>query len=550
MSLKRKIILIILDGFGIGPDFFGNAILKAKTPVFNFLLSNYPCGALKAAGISVGLPYNEPGNSEVGHITISAGRIVYQIIQRISFAIKDGSFFKNKTLLEAIEHVKKNKSRLHLLGLVSSGSVHSYFEHLTALIDFAKKENLDDLVIHFISDGKDAKPYEGKEILKNLLSYCSYSGIGRVGTMIGRAYGMERTGRWDMTERAYNLFIRGDGNKIKDPLLYMEESYQKKITDQILEPAIVESDKEAIIKENDSVIFFNFREDSARQLAEAFTAPDFKNFKRKKINNLYFATFVEYEKKIPAKVVFKSLSVKNSLAEIISLSGLRQLRIAESIKYAHVSYFFNCGREENFLKEDRVIIPSNIEAFNEINPRLKAMEITDKLVEIMGQDDYNFVVVNFANPDVLGHTGNFEAIVKGVEFLDNQLKRVVETATAKDWTLLITADHGNAEEKFDPLSGEVKTEHTLNNVPICLVSNEFKFNSLAGQFTRADLSAPDNMSARARVEKNKIWNLKTIGFLSDIAPTILELLDIKKPVEMNGSSFLKILLPHSVDEIK
>lgn len=536
MSLKRKIILIILDGFGIGPDFFGNAILKAKTPTFNFLLSHYPAGALKADGVSVGLPYSEAGNSEVGHITISAGRIVYQILQRISFAIKDGSFFKNKTLLDAVGHVKKNKSRLHLLGLVSSGSVHSYYEHLIALIDFAKKENLDDLVIHFISDGKDAKPHEGKEILKNLLSYCSHSGLGRIGTIIGRIYAMERTSRWDRTERVYNLLVQGAGNKIKDPLVYMEDSYQKNITDQNLEPAIVESDKGAIIKENDAVVFFNFREDSARQLAESFTESDFQNFERKKINNLYFTTMVEYEKKISAKAVFEPWSVKNSLAEIISLSGLRQLRLAESLKYAHVSYFFNCGSEENFPNEDRIIISSNAEVSPENNPHLKAMEITDKLIENMSQDKYDFAVVNFANADVLGHTGNFEAIVKSIEFLDSQLKRVVEEATKKDWTLVITSDHGNAEEKLDPLSGEAKTEHTLNDVPIWLVSNEFKFNP------SSSLSRQEKLSSQASEEKNKNWNLKTIGFLSDVAPTILELMEIKKPIEMTGGSLLKALL--------
>ena len=521
----KKVILIILDGFGIKTDYFGNAIAKAKTPSLDYLLANYPAGALKASGTAVGLPFQEPGNSEVGHITISAGRIVYQILQKISFAIADGSFFKNKTLIEAINHVKKNKSQLHFLGLVSGGSVHSYLEHLLALMELAKKENLNDFVLHFISDGKDDKPENGVGVMESVISKINELGLGRIGTIVGRFYAMERDGYWDRTEITYNLLTQGIGEKISDPIDYLKTSYQVNLTDEFIKPAILEiqdsgfnppvGGQDSIIKDDDAVVFFNFREDSTKQLAKSFVDDDFKFFERKKLNNLFVSTFTKYDDYLNAHIIFEPLIVENSLAEVVEKNALKQLRIGESFKYAHVSYFFNCGRGTPYKNEERIIIPSFDEAKVEANPQLMAPQLTQNIIKAIKENKHDFIVVNFANADVLGHTGNFEATVNAVESLDRQLGCLLDEL--EDWTLVITADHGNAEEKIDIFNGEIKTEHTLNNVPVWLVSKNFK---------------------KDTPQKIKLDNLKVIGLLSDVAPTILDILKIEKPNEMTGESLL------------
>ncbi|MBI3631281.1 MAG: 2,3-bisphosphoglycerate-independent phosphoglycerate mutase [Candidatus Staskawiczbacteria bacterium] len=465
----KKVILVILDGFGIKTDYFGNAISRAQTPNLDYLLANYPAGALKAAGTAVGLPFQEPGNSEVGHITISAGRIVYQILQKISFAIADGSFFKNKTLLEAISHVKKNKSQLHFVGLVSNGSVHSYLEHLFALMELAKKENLDDFVIHFISDGKDDKPENGIEILGSVMSKINELGIGRLGTLIGRFYALERDGYWERTETTYNLLTRGLGEKISDPVNYLKTSYENNLTDEFIKPAILSYQdsrfkiQDSRIRDNDAVVFFNFREDSIRQLTKSFVDDNFKFFERQKLNNLFVATFTKYDDYLNTHIVFEPLKVENSLAEVVEKNGLRQLRIGESFKYAHVSYFFNCGQETAYQNEERVIVPSLDEVTIEENPQLMAPKLTQAIIKAMKEKVHDLIVVNFANADVLGHTGNFEAITKAIESLDGQIGCLLEEL--EGWNLVITADHGNAEEKIDIFNGEVRTGHSLNNVP-------------------------------------------------------------------------------------
>lgn len=519
MNKCKKVILVILDGFGIKADFFGNAISNAKTPNLNYLLANYPAGALKASGTAVGLPFQEPGNSEVGHITISAGRIVYQVLQNISFAIADGSFFKNKILLEAINHVKKNKSQLHFLGLVSNGSVHSYLEHLMALMELAKKENLSDFVLHFISDGKDDQPENGIEVMRLVLNKINDLGLGRIGTIIGRFYALERDGVWERTEITYNLLTQGVGEKISDPINYFQTSYQNNLTDEFLKPAILTGSTEPTIKDNDAVVFFNFRKDSIRQLTQSFANDDFKFFPRNKLSNLFLATLTRYEENLNTQVVFEPLVIENSLAEIIEKNNLKQLRIGESFKYAHVSYFFNCGKETAHDNEERIIISSLDEALVEKNPQLMAPQLTENIIQALKKDQADFIVVNFANADVLGHTGNFEATVRAVELLDEQLGRIFNEL--KDWTLVVTADHGNAEEKIDIFSGEVRTKHTLNNVPFILV-NEF-FRKRAPQET-------------------KLADLGVVGLLFDVAPTILELLEIKKPKEMTGQSLLPRLI--------
>ncbi|MBI3458942.1 2,3-bisphosphoglycerate-independent phosphoglycerate mutase [Candidatus Azambacteria bacterium] len=521
----NKVILVILDGFGIKTKYFGNAISKAKTPTIDYLLANYLAGALKAAGVAVGLPFQEPGNSEVGHITISAGRIVYQILQEISFTIADGRFFKNPTLLENINHVKKNKSQLHFVGLVSNSSVHSYLEHLLALMELAKKENLDDFVIHFISDGKDDKPENGVEVCRSVMDKIKELRIGRIGTMIGRFYAMERDGYWERTETTYNLLTQGLGEKISDPIDYLKTSYQNNLTDEFIKPAILSYQdsrfkiQDSRIKDNDAVVFFNFRKDSMRQLAQSFVGDDFKFFGRKKLNNLFISTFTRYDDNLNTHIIFEPLRVKNSLAEVIEKNNLKQLRIGESFKYAHISYFFNCGQETAYKNEERIIVPSLDEITIEDNPQLMAPWLTQNLIKAMKEKRHDFIVVNFANADVLGHTGNFEAIVKAIESLDNQLSYILEELD--DWTLIITADHGNAEEKIDIFNGEVRTGHSLNNVPFWLVDQTFKKNI---------------------PQKIKLDDLKVIGLLSDVAPTILDILRIEKPSEMTGESLLKQLI--------
>lgn len=519
----NKVVLLILDGFGSGKDFFGNAILRAKTPTFDMLGARFRAGLLRASGVAVGLPFNEPGNSEVGHFTIGAGRIIYQSLQRISFSIKDGSFFKNPTLLEAIHHVKSNGSTLHLFGLVSSGSVHSYLDHVKALIEVAHREAVPHTVLHIITDGRDALPEEGIKILAEVGTLLrEYGGRIEVGTMIGRTYAMDRDHDWAKTKMAYDLLREGKGEKVASFTEHLKNSYGHGIYDADILPAVLEGkESDVLVGAHDALLMFNFRRDSMRQITEAFSDPAFSVFPRVLPEDLYIGTMVSYRDDLPCRVLFPQEDLKNGIGEIVSNAQLPQLRVAETDKYAHVTYFFNLGREHSFPNEERVLIPSLSMGNLVENPEMKAFEIAREVCAAIEKGTQGLIVANFANADMLGHTGNFEATVRAIEALDTAIDMIVRSVLASHYTLLITADHGNAEDKIDPRTGEAKTEHSMNGVPLYLVGNEYR-------------RSTDTIIKRGE--------LPPIGFLSDVAPTILEILKIPKPQEMSGISLLNQLI--------
>jgi len=527
MNMQNKpIILIILDGFGVSLDRAGNAVAVAQKPNLDFLEKNFPMTSLQASGVAVGLPWGKSGNSEVGHLAIGSGRVVYNHLPRVINAIQDKSFFKNEAFLKTAEHVKKNNSKLHLLGLVSSGSVHSYIDHLYALLEFIEKEKIDKAFLHVITDGKDSPPNEGEKFLKQLEERMGKEfPHTKIASVVGRFYAMDRDANWDRIKKAYELLVLGKGEKIKQVSEYLGESYKKGLSDEFIEPAIIQqsttNNQQSIVQDNDALILFNFREDSVREISEAIAKENFDSFGRNKLVNFLLATLTEYEKSLPALVAFPPTDIPWPLGRIISEAGLKQLRIAETEKYAHVTYFFNGGKEKPFPGEDRILIPS-IPAphFDEV-PEMKAEEIIKKIIENV--ENYDLIVANFANADMVGHTGNFDAAIKAVEALDLALGKIASLIIEKNACLIVTADHGNIELKRDPLTGERLTEHSINPVPLIIAANNFK---IKGGRSEEDI-------AKVKSEVN--------GVLTDIAPTILELLGIEKPKEMTGKSLLNFL---------
>jgi len=539
MKHIKPLILVILDGWGISAEKKGNAIVQAKTPTIEKLNRSWPRFYLKASGLAVGLPWKEPGNSEVGHLNLGAGKIIYQNLPRIDLAIKNKSFFKNKALLGAMDFAKKNNSCLHLMGLVSSGGVHSDIEHLYALLKMAKENKVKNLSIHIFTDGRDTSSKDGINFIKDLEKKINDFGVGKIATIVGRYWAMDRNKNWGRTEKAYQCITEGIGKKYDDPIKAIEESYKKNITDEFIKPIVI-TDNNSVgkIQNNDAVIFFNFRNDRARQLTQAFVLENFKGFKRKKfLKNLCFTTMTEYKKNLPVQVALSPQKIDCPLACVLSKENKKQLHIAETEKYAHVTYFFNGGRENPFANEDRILIPSPSVSNYEETPGMSAHEITEKLIEEIKKDKYDFIIVNYANPDMIGHTGNFKAAIQAVEIVDQCLGRLVEAVLKNNGGLIITADHGNAEEMIDSQTGEIMTEHTKNPVPIWYVSNKSKKEDLNNEISQSKIS--------------------TIGILSDIAPTILEIMKIKKPAEMTGKSLLKNfkkkerkVLPNSVEDGK
>ncbi|MDP3785146.1 MAG: 2,3-bisphosphoglycerate-independent phosphoglycerate mutase [bacterium] len=535
---NKPVILIILDGFGVSFEKSGNAVEAANKPNLDFLEKNFPMTTLQASGVAVGLPWGKSGNSEVGHLAIGSGRVVYNHLPRIINAIQDQSFFKNEAFLKAAEHVKKNNSRLHLLGLVSSGSVHSYIDHLYALLEFIEKEKIDKSFLHVITDGKDSPPNEGGKFLSQLEERMAKEfPHTKIASVVGRFYAMDRDAKWDRIKKAYELLTLGKGEKIKKVSQYLNESYKKGVSDEFIEPAFVPTDigttagapaktletagKPALVNDGDAMILFNFREDSVREISEAFIKENFDSFGRNKLINFLLVTLTEYEKNLPVLVAFPPTDIPWPLGRIVSEAGLKQLRIAETEKYAHVTYFFNGGKEKPFTGEDRILIQSlPASHFDEV-PQMKAEEITQKILENAG--DYDLIVANFANADMVGHTGNFDAAIKAVEALDTVIGKITGLIVEKNACLIITADHGNIELKMDPLTGEKLTEHSINPVPLIIAANNFKINK--------ERSAEDLAKIKSEVN----------GVLTDIAPTILELLGIEKPKEMTGKSLLDFL---------
>lgn len=511
----KRVILIILDGWGWSKDKTGNAIFAAKTPNTDYLRKNYPFFLLQASGRAVGLPPLKEGDSEAGHLTIGAGRIVFQHLAKIDQALKDGSFFENETFGQLISHVKNNNSGLHLLGLLSSGTVHASLNHLLAIIKYLKSNKMtENVFLHLFTDGKDSGKKESLNLIDKIEEKIVGSGI-RLATIIGRDFAMDRDNNWKLTKTAYDLLVFGSGEKIQNLKESISDCHAKGINDEEIPPLLTNTEN-GLIKEGDGVLFFNFREDSVRQLTRAFMDEGFKFFETKKIKNLFFATMTNYGNNLKAKPLFRKKEVKNTLGEILQKNGKKQLRLAETTKYAHVTYFFNGLKEEKFENETDVLSPS-IENILE-NPEMKVKEIAGKIIEEVKNGNHEFTVANFANPDMLSHTGNFEATIKGIEAVDEVIGRIYKTTQNEKVVIIITGDHGNAENLTYLGTGEKEARHNPNPVPLYLIAKELKKEKTG-----------DEMAAEER---------ETKGMLQDIAPTILDLMDIEIPPEMTGISLI------------
>ncbi|MFC1756864.1 2,3-bisphosphoglycerate-independent phosphoglycerate mutase [Patescibacteria group bacterium] len=511
----KPVVLMILDGFGYDKNATESPWQLANHAHIAEWERWYPFTTLQASGLAVGLPWGEEGNSEVGHLTMGAGKIIYNHLPRIIRSIHEDTFEKNEAFVEAVEHVKKNNSNLHIMGLFSSGSVHSYTDHLYALLDLAKNNNLEKTFLHLFTDGRDSFQNEGAKFVKQLEERLEkkYPNI-KIGSIIGRHFAMDRDDKWENIEKTYKLFTEGEGKKFEFASAHIENEYKNGRTDEFIEPAFAENSQR--IQNEDAVIFFNYREDSARELTYAFVKTDFEKFERKKIADLKFVTMTKYDDDLQTLVAFPPIQVMNPLAKVISLTGLKQLHIAETEKYAHVTYFFNGGIEKPFDNEIRILVPSPKTPRYDDTPEMSADKITAKVLEELDKQD--FMVVNFANADMIGHTGNFDACIKAIEILDKCLGKIVPKILQKGGIAIITSDHGNVEEKIYKLTGEKMTKHTLNPVPFYLVG---------GKWRRKEPISPEEVS--------KLYK-EVNGTLTDIAPTILEILGIKKPKEMTGSS--------------
>ena len=493
---------MILDGYGCGDGGKGDAIAAAATPNMDRLMQTCPTAHLQASGMAVGLPEGQMGNSEVGHTNIGAGRVVYQELTRITKSIADGDFFKNEELLAAIGHAKENGGRVHLYGLLSTGGVHSHLDHLFALIDLCEREGVQSYV-HCFLDGRDVPPTSGADFVAELEAKMKEIGVGKIATVIGRYYAMDRDKRWDRLENAYDALVYGEGVQDPDPIHAIEESYKNGVTDEFVEPVVC--DKDGMISDNDSVIFFNYRPDRAREITRAFVDPAFDGFKREYFPLTYVCN-TEYDATMPnVLVAFPRISVKNGLGEYLSKMGMTQLRIAETEKYAHVTFFFNGGVEEPYPGEDRVLVASPKVATYDLQPEMSASEVASKCVERIESGKYDVIILNFANCDMVGHTGVFDAAVKAVETVDECVGQVVEATLKMGGIAMITADHGTAEQMLQSDGKSPMTAHTTNVVPFILCG--------AGTELRE-------------------------GRLADIAPTILDVMGLEKPTEMDGKTLI------------
>ena len=529
--MKKTKVLIILDGWGIGLRDDSNPIYHAKPATIEHFKKNYPMASLQSGGIAVGLPWGEPGNSEVGHLTMGIGKIVYQYYPRISLSIQNGEFFKNKALNNAYDFALKNNSTLHCLGLLSESHAHSSYDHIIALLQMAVKKKLSKICFHFFTDGRDSRPQSGKSLVEHFLMDKKRFNIGTIGSLSGRYYAMDRSKTWNLTEQVYKLLTEGEGKTAKDPLEVFDYYYkQKKLTDPYIEPTLIVSsdnkDEWPLIREGDSLIFFNFREDSERQLASAFILDDFNYFPRKKIKKLHITTMTQYDATFPVDVAFFPEKISTCLTDVISKRGSKQMKIAETEKYYHLTYFFNGLTDKIFPDEYRILIPSKETPHPDEFPAMRAPEITERLIAAMTENIYDFITVNYANPDAIAHTGNYNAVVEAIKILDQQLAKVYEVAQKMGITLFITADHGNAERLYDPLTGEKDTYHNANPVPFYLVDENFRLKTPRTQEEIYDLES------------------KTIGSLCDVAPTILEAMSINIPIEMTGESLFTNLISY------
>ena len=510
---KKPCMLMILDGWGINPNHNGNAVYLARTPCLDRLKKEYPNTRLLCSGEAVGLPKGFMGNSEVGHLNIGAGRIVYQNLLRINMAINDGSFYENQVISSIMSKVKANNSALHMIGLVSDGGVHSHLNHLFALLDTAKQKGLNRVYIHVITDGRDTLSDSGAGYVKDLQHYIDSINLGFIATICGRFYAMDRDNRWDRTEKAFRLYTLGEGRKEKDPVEAVKNAYLREETDEFIRPTVI-TDKDdnalRIIEDGHGIIFFNFRADRARQITHVFTDPLFDPFKREPLPKLCeYVCMTLYDEEFTLPLAFPPVHLDQILGQVISEQGLRQLRIAETEKYAHVTYFFNGGEEKPFSLEDRCLIPSPREVPTyDLKPEMSASLVTEEVISRLRSNNYyDLIVLNFANMDMVGHTGLLDAAIRACETVDRCVRKIVDEMRLIGGVILIIADHGNAEEMINE-NGHVHTAHTLNPVPFILVSKNYK---------NAELKS---------------------GILADVAPTILNILGIDKPEEMTGNSLI------------
>ncbi|MFA5030014.1 MAG: 2,3-bisphosphoglycerate-independent phosphoglycerate mutase [Patescibacteria group bacterium] len=522
----RPVVLLILDGFGIAPPSRGNAISIASMPHIESYIQHYPVMALQAAGEAVGLPWGEMGNSEVGHLNLGAGKIMYQELPRINKSIADGDFFKNEFLAKAAQHVNKRGSTLHFVGLVSSGGVHSSIEHLFALLEFAKQKKVKQVAVHCILDGRDTPPKSAITFIQKLQDKIKQVGLGEIATLIGRWYAMDRDNRWDRVQKGYNLFVKAEGERQNaDPLKAIEASYTEGNLDEEFKPTVITKNGApvATISEKDAVIFFNFRPDRSRQLTKAFTLPGFDKFNRVYLKDLEFVTLTEYEKDLPVDIAYPPEKVEMPLARVISKSKLKQIHIAETEKYAHVTYFLNGGQEEEFLGEEHALVPSpRVSSYAE-KPEMSVAQVVEKTVHAIESQKFDFIAVNFANPDMVGHTGNLKATVKALEFTDDAVSKVVDATLAVGGAIFITADHGNCEQMVNLQTGAMDKEHTTNPVPFFAIGAPWKDHQyLVTPGLTSDLSL-----------------LQPVGILSDVPVTILETLGLNKPEDMTGRNLLE-----------
>ena len=510
--MKKPTVLLILDGYGLNEKEEGNAIKQAKTPVMDRLMKEYPFVQGSASGMSVGLPDGQMGNSEVGHLNMGAGRIVYQELTRITKEIEEGTFFENEALVKAMENVKKNDSALHFYGLLSDGGVHSHNTHMYGVLEMAKKFGVEKVYFHAFLDGRDTPPASAADYMQQMVDKMAEIGVGEVASVSGRYYAMDRDTNWDRTEKAYVALTKGDGVKATDPVQAIKDSYAQDVTDEFMLPTVIEKDGKpvATIQDNDSVVFCNFRPDRARQITRAFCADDFDGFNREKKLDLVYVCFTEYDVTIPnTDIAFKKEEIVNTFGEWIANNGMKQARIAETEKYAHVTFFFNGGIEEPNKNEDRVLVdsPKYVPTYDK-KPRMSVYTVCDELSKAIVDGDYDVIICNFANPDMVGHTGVLPAAIKAIEAIDECVGEVVNFVEQVGGQMFITADHGNAEQLIDYETGDPHTAHTTNPVPFILVN--------------ADPS----------------YKLRENGVLADIVPTLIDIMGLEQPAEMTGKSLI------------
>ena len=506
---QKLTMLMILDGFGNNSNESGNAVKIAKTPNIDELMKKNPTAQIYTSGLNVGLPDGQMGNSEVGHTNIGAGRIVYQELTRITKAIEDGDFFSVPELCKAIENCKKNNSKLHIMGLLSDGGVHSHMRHLFAILELAKRKGFEDVYVHCFLDGRDTPPASGENYILKLEEKMKEKGIGKIATISGRFYAMDRDKRWQRVQKTYDAMVNGIGEKAISAISAIESSYQKEVFDEFVVPTLICNGDEPIatIGKKDSVIFFNFRPDRAREITRTLVDEEFNEFETKKLD-LCFVCMTQYDETIPnVNVAFKPTTLINTFGEYISKNGLTQLRIAETEKYAHVTFFFNGGEEKQYKGEDRILISSPKVETYDLKPEMSAYEVTEKVVEAIKSKKYDSIILNYANPDMVGHTGNLEAAVKAIEVIDECVGKVIKELNDVNGVCLITADHGNSEQMVDYKTGEPHTAHTTNPVPLILYGME-------------NVKLADN------------------GILADLAPTMLDIMGLNKPEQMTGNSLL------------